>query len=267
MLSAQGIDILSWGVLIAAALSPALLLLRWVLTHRLTPLQHFFSLLNVVYTRVIWRGNVFGRLKLPYGQGAVIACNHKSSVDTCFLALIAKRMVHWMVAGEYFSHPAFGWFLKAAGCIPTRRGGIDTKSTREAIRLAQSGGLLGVFPEGRINNTPEVMRPGRAGVALIALKARVPVVPCYIEGSPFNGTIHGPLFMRAKVTLRVGRPIDLSAWFGRENEKAVLEEVTLRILKEIALLAGRDDYEPQLAGKTKRQETVPHEGNTNLNLR
>lgn len=253
MLSDPEIELLSRCVLIAAALSPLFFLVRWLLTHRLTPIQHLFSWINVVYARVIWRCNVFGRVDLPPTQGAVIACNHRSSVDTSPLALIANRMLHWMVAAEYFTHPAFGWFLRAAECIPTRRGGVDTKSTREAIRTAESGGLLGVFPEGHINTTPDVLLPGRAGVALIALKARVPVVPCYIEGTPYNGTIHGPLLMRARVTLRVGQPLDFSEFFGREGEKAVQEQVTLRILKEIARLAGRDDYEPRLAGSARRR--------------
>ena len=33
--------------------------------------------------------------------------------------------------------------------------------------------------------------PGRPGAALIALKARVPVVPCYIHDAPYDGTMLG----------------------------------------------------------------------------
>ena len=32
-------------------------------------------------------------------------------------------------------------------------GGIDTAATKTAIRLAQAGELVGMFPEGRINDT------------------------------------------------------------------------------------------------------------------
>ena len=53
-----------------------------------------------------------------------------------------------------------------------------------AIRLCQAGELVGLFPEGRINGGVNPLLPGRPGVALIALNARVPVVPCYIKGIP-----------------------------------------------------------------------------------
>ena len=52
-----------------------------------------------------------------------------------------------------------------------------------AIRYAQEGGLVGLFPEGRVNTTDELLLPGRPGAALIALRARVPVIPCYVQGA------------------------------------------------------------------------------------
>jgi 1-acyl-sn-glycerol-3-phosphate acyltransferase len=108
---------------------------------------------------------------------------------------------------------------------------------------------LGMFPEGRINRTDQTLLPGRPGAALIALKARVPVVPCYISGSQFNGSIVGSLLLPAKVHVKVGEPIDLSPYYGRERDREVLRELTRRFLKEIARLAGDNDFEPQLAGR------------------
>ena len=55
--------------------------------------------------------------------------------------------------------------------------------------------------------------------------------------------------MTAKARVIVGKPIDLSPYFGRDNDKAVLQELTKLFLKEIARLAGVDDFEPQLAGR------------------
>ncbi|MGH8164978.1 MAG: lysophospholipid acyltransferase family protein [Rhodanobacteraceae bacterium] len=206
-------------------------------------------LFNEIITRVRWRARVEGRIDLPRQQGAVIVCNHICPVDPAFIALACDRPVHWMVAREYCTLPVVGFGLRVLQVIPTGRGGIDTAATKLAMRYAQQGDLVGMFPEGRINDRQRFMLPGRAGAAMVALKSRVPVVPCYIEGSPHDGTDFGFLLMTAKARLVVGRPIDLSEFYGREGDREVLRSLTLRFMREIAALAGLLDYEPKLAGK------------------
>lgn len=215
----------------------------------MTPAQKLFFAWNALSTRILWRARVSGRLPIAPGQGAVVVCNHRGPADPAFIALTVNRMVHWMVAKEYCVHPAFAWFLRTCEVIPVSRGGVDTAATKLAIRYAREGGLVGLFPEGRINTTDDLLLPGRPGVAKIALKARVPVVPCYVSGSPYDGTIMGCLLMPARVRLQVGQPIDLSPYYGRGNDREVLEDLTRRFLLEIAKLAGQPDFQPQLAGR------------------
>lgn len=203
---------------------------------------------NLLMTRYLWRAEVRGTLDVPPGQAALIVSNHRGPIDPSFIALATLRPVHWMVAAEYFSMPVFGWALRTLEAIPTRRGGVDIASTKQALRYLKSGELVGVFPEGRINTTRDVLLPVRPGVALVALHARVPVIPCYLHGTPYDGTTAGFLFLPARGRVWIGRPIDLTAYYDRED-KEVLEEVTRLLLREIARLAGRADYEPQLAGR------------------
>jgi 1-acyl-sn-glycerol-3-phosphate acyltransferase len=202
---------------------------------------------SLFMTRVIWRASVEGRLDLPPGQGAVIVCNHRSPIDPAFVALACDRQVHWLVAREYCKHPLVGWALSILQVIPTGRAGIDTAATKLAIRYARQGELVGMFPEGRLNTTTRLMLPGHPGVAFVALKTQVPVVPCYITGSPFNGNVFTFLFITARTRLRVGQPLDLSEYYGREGDRELLKELTSRFMREIARLAGANDYEPELA--------------------
>jgi len=248
MFSPEATRILADVVLATAALAVVAWALVQIRRSSLTFAQTLLSGANCLLTRVQWRARVSGP-PIPPGQGAVIVCNHRSSIDPLFIALVAPRMVHWMVAKEYCETAAFRWFLRTCEVIPTSRGGIDTAATRMAIRYAQQGGLVGVLPEGRINTTPQLLLPGRPGAALIALKARVPVIPCYIHGSPYDGTPWGCLLMTAKVRVRVGKPIDISPYYGREHEREVLEDLTKRFLAAIAELAGQSDFQPQLAGR------------------
>lgn len=256
MLPAAGTDLV--GAAVLALLGLAALAWLWRLRQRLrlTAMQSFWYGVNVVLCRVLWRARISGPLPVAPRQGAVVVSNHRSPVDPCFIELTTTRPVHWMVAKEYCNHWTLGWFLRLSEVIPTNRAGIDIAATKAAIRRAKQGGIVGIFPEGRLNLTDRLLLPGHLGAALIALKARVPVVPCYIQGSPFGGSILSPLVMPAKVVLWLGPPLDLSEFYGRERDRGVLEEVTRRFLREIARLAGVPDYQPDLARASDQRTSV-----------
>lgn len=253
MMSATATNWLAIFVIAAVAIA----LVAWCITvykrTRYTLAQFpWFYPFNYVMARVLWRAKVTGTLDIPAGQGAVIVCNHLGPIDPSFVALATNRIVHWMVAKEYTSHPAMSWFFKTMQAIPVNRRGVDTAATKLAIRYASQGDLVGLFPEGRINDTDRLLLPGRPGAALIALRARVPVVPCYLTGAPNDGTSMGAFFLPAKARLRIGKPIDISEFYGRENDKEVLAELTRRFLIEMARLAGVENYQPELAGRRWR---------------
>jgi len=236
------------AILVAMAVAGMTLFVWWWKRSPLSFGQILLWSVNYLIAKLLWDTQVEGRL--PRHGGAVIVANHRSSVDPSFIQIAIRRVVYWMVAREYCEAPGLGLLLRTFQVIPVGRGGVDTAATKLAIRLAQEGGLVGMFPEGRINETHDpILLPGRPGVALVALKARVPIIPVWISGSPYDGTPIGPLKMRAHVRVKIGPTIDISTYFGREKEEGVTQEITLRVLKELAKLAGDPDFQPQLAGR------------------
>ena len=256
MLSAAATEILALAVLLSTA--ALLLLLAWRTAGRTGYTTSQAMLMGLVYclVRVLWRAEISGHLPLPGDRGAVIICNHISPVDPGFITLGVDRTIHWMVAKEYCLHPATGWFFRIFEAVPTNRGGIDTASTKLMIRYAGEGKLVGLFPEGRINDTEQFLLPGRPGAAMIALKARVPVVPCFVTGSPYEGSVFGCFFKPAKARLVVGKPIDISEYYDRDGDRETLDKLTKRFLVEIASLAGRQDFQPQLAGRDYKTDAI-----------
>jgi 1-acyl-sn-glycerol-3-phosphate acyltransferase len=216
---------------------------------RLSPFQCFLWAVAYLLCKLLWRTRWLDKLPLADGQGAIIVCNHRSSVDPFFIQMATGRKIHWMVAREFCEHPALRWFLSACEVIPVSRGGIDTAATKAAIRLAASGDIVGMLPEGRINMSEDFMLPARPGAALIALKARVPLVPCYIRGSPYHRYPWSPLLMPARVEVRFGKPLDVTAFHNCSAEEGAAQEITRHVMKAIAELAGRTDFEPQIAGR------------------
>jgi 1-acyl-sn-glycerol-3-phosphate acyltransferase len=219
--------------------------------------------LNMLFNRFRWHTRVDRPMSIAPGRGAIIIANHRSGFDPMFLQMAAPRLVHWMVAKEFCVKHWLAPFFRVLGSIPAGRAGIDTAAVKQAIRLAESGELVGIMPEGRINESPEVLIPGRPGAALVALRARVPIIPCYIEGAPYNGKVIGPMFMKAHVRVTVGDPIDLSEYYGRDKEPGIVEDLTKRFLKEIARLGGIENYEPQLAGRHWKPDELAVDNNNN----
>lgn len=211
--------------------------------------QYLFYGYGRLMARILWRGEFDRPLPIPSGQGAVIVCNHRSPFDPAFIQLATDRVVHWMVAREFCEHPLLAWFFRLPQAIPVGRGGVDTAATKLAIRYASQGDLVGMLPEGRLNLTDELLLSGRPGAVLVALKARVPIIPCYVENSPIGRSIWASLVKPAHTRLWVGDPIDLSDFYEREGDREVLDELTIQVMREIAHLAGRDDFEPTIAGR------------------
>jgi 1-acyl-sn-glycerol-3-phosphate acyltransferase len=122
---------------------------------------------------------VRGTGNLPATGCAVLAANHRSVVDGVLLALVGARRgrsIRFLVAAEIFEHRIPGWTLRTFDQIPIRRGSQDAGALDEAIEALRGGSVVGIFPEGRVNDEPSMLR-GRTGVARIALAAGAPVVP------------------------------------------------------------------------------------------
>jgi 1-acyl-sn-glycerol-3-phosphate acyltransferase len=231
-------------------IAPLCLFIWWWRPTRLHPVQGLLWLMAVVLVKLLWRARWIGSLPLAEGQGAVIACNHRSSVDPFFIQTATTRKIHWMVAREYCEHPAFRWLLKMCEVIPVNRGGSDTAATKAALRIVQQGGIVGMFPEGRINMTDALLLPCRPGAAMIADRAGVPVVPCLIEGSPYRKVPWSPFFMSARVTVQFGDPIVVPAGESDDAARSTPQAIMQAWFSEMSRLARQPDFEPQMAGRS-----------------
>ncbi len=230
-------------------LVPAVVVWRIVRATQYTPKQAVFWLFAKAFTQILWRAKVEGSFPKTEDGKAVVICNHRSSIDPFFIQTSLDRVVHWMVAREYCEHWLFGPFIRIAEVIPVNRGGVDIASTKSAIRYAAAGGMVGMLPEGRINTTDELMLAVRPGAIIVALKAHAPIVPCFIEGAPYKGTVWSPFFMRARVRVWFGPPIDLSSDYGQERNPEVVQRRLKQCIRAIAKLAGQEDFEVVVAGR------------------
>jgi 1-acyl-sn-glycerol-3-phosphate acyltransferase len=156
------------------------------------------SLILGALFRALFRVRTAGAGWIPASGPVVVAANHLSVLDGVALALAVsegrRRVARFLAAAELFENPVRGGALRLFRQIPVRRGARDTAALEEAIAAVSRGGLLGIFPEGRVNPGTELL-PGHTGVARIALAAGAPVVPAGIWGTQHRWP-HGGLHLR-----------------------------------------------------------------------
>lgn len=193
-----------------------------------------------------WRAN--GRCPYPESSGALILSNHRSPLDPMLAWMNSHlrhaeparsiRVIGYLMAREFYEQPGlFGWIGRAMQSIPVDRDGHDVGPTREAIRRLEQGDLIGIFPEGGIN-MGEGLRAANPGIAFLALKAGVPVIPVYIHGVPQSESMTKPLYTPSRVRVIYGTPIDLSPWQGQRKSQELLQALTDELMLKLADLGG-----------------------------
>jgi 1-acyl-sn-glycerol-3-phosphate acyltransferase len=201
--------------------------------------------------RLLWRVEMDGqgRLSDRLVGGAVLVANHRCSLDPFFIQIASGRRVHWMVAGEYFRNPVFGPLLRILQAIPTNRSGADNAAIKTAIRLAAEGRYVGMFPEGRINRTTRPLHSIRSGAAMVAHKAGVPLIPCWIEGAPVGWAVWSGFFLAAHVKVSLGQPVVTSSPSPEQRFDDLV--VMQSAMRQSLQLGGYPDYPVQFAGRRR----------------
>jgi 1-acyl-sn-glycerol-3-phosphate acyltransferase len=190
--------------------------------------------------QLLTRRNRAGMEKVPAEGGVLLVANHVSVVDPLTMAQFvydSGRLPHFMAKASLFTAPVIGRIMRGARQIPVARGTADAAGAlAAALTSLQAGNAVIIFPEGTTTRDPALwpMR-ARTGVARLALSADVPVFPVSQWGAHAIKSRGSGLraFARPTVTMRVGEPLDLTPWQGRDQTPAVLREVTDLIMAAI----------------------------------
>ncbi|MFJ4923055.1 lysophospholipid acyltransferase family protein [Streptomyces sp. NPDC088725] len=219
-----------------------------------------FVLLGPVL-RLLFRPRIEGLEHVPAEGGAIVAGNHLSFSDHFLMPAILKRRITFLAKAEYFTGRGpkgrlTAFFFRGAGQIPVDRSGKEAgkAAIREGLGVLGKDELLGIYPEGTRSLDGRLYK-GKVGVAVMAITAGVPVVPCAMVGT-FEIQPPGQKVPRIKrVTIRFGEPLDFSRYAGLENEKAAVRAVTDEIMYEILALSGQEYVDRYAADVKAEQET------------
>lgn len=194
----------------------------------------------------IW--TVRGLEHIPTSGGFILAPNHQSWVDSAIVAAAVYRRLSQSLRFVAQSNK-YGMF----GGLP-----IENRDRAHVIEIAlaylKSGYPLVIFPEGN-SNSLRALRVGKTGVARLALRSGLPVVPVGIRGT---GGVHAwaaalwffSLIRPCHVT--IGTPLTFPKTTLTGHDDELLDGTMSTIMHAISELSGKP-----LPGEG---ETVEHRG-------
>jgi 1-acyl-sn-glycerol-3-phosphate acyltransferase len=124
----------------------------------------------------VWvRLRVEGREHIPRGVPFIVVSNHVDNNDSYVIGRFIPGTLHYLARPAGIQSRFLGRFWRAMQAIPADREGLV-----QALSFLKAGDAVGVYPDGVITKQ---LQQAKAGAALLAVRAGVPVLPAAVWGT------------------------------------------------------------------------------------
>ncbi|MAG91452.1 hypothetical protein CMO83_02150 [Candidatus Woesearchaeota archaeon] len=196
----------------------------------------------------LWLRKVEGLENVPEDQNFILAMNHSSLYDSMLVPIIilpkVDKKISALVSSYYWRNMVTKAILNHYESIPLyikKELNIKAKNKKSfdrALAALKKKRIIMVFPEGGRSIEGKIKK-AYPGVAKLALKAKVPVLPCGIIGS-YKVIPKGKILPRlARCDVKIGKLIHFNEYCDKKINNKIVDKVTRKIMKEIAKLIGQ----------------------------
>ncbi len=146
--------------------------------------------------------HVEGSENEPAEGGLLVCANHISDSDVVVLGASLKRQLRYLAKIELFKIPLLKQLITALGAFPIKRGGGDVAAIKTTLKLLSNGEAVAYYPQGtrHVGVDPRTT-PVRHGIAMVASRAKVPILPVCIQTKKFR------IVPFRRIDVRIGKPI------------------------------------------------------------
>jgi len=186
--------------------------------------------------KVLLSVEVRGQGNVPHSGSLVLVSNHIHNIDVFLLPFSFPRWINFMAKQELFDNPILRFIMRRVGAFPiVRQGDIGEKreTMRQAKLILESGGVLGMFPEGK-RNSNGILARGKAGPVVIAVETSAPVIPVAVSGAEKLRGISW-LWRRPHIVISIGKPFTFPLTEDR-LKRAEMKSLTDLMMNKIAML-------------------------------
>ena len=169
----------------------------------------------------LYRPTIIGKEFIPKEGRVILAGNHTSYLDPLLVAYGTKRCVHYFAKDSLYKgikKPIF----KGLGIIPVNRKVKDKNSLYKGIDVLNNDLVVGIFPEGTINKTDDIVMNFKFGAVKMAYETNSKIVPFSIT--------HKYKFLKKSVKIEYGKPYNVSSDLKKEND-ILMKKVKTMIIK------------------------------------
>jgi 1-acyl-sn-glycerol-3-phosphate acyltransferase len=185
--------------------------------HVLVPFYRFTqSVIRFLAFLLIKKVTVEGSNNVPPQGAFILVTNHLSFLDSPLLFITVPRIMYLLAGEKYERHALFGPLLRVAGAIFVNRGEIDRNALRQAANVLEDGQCLAIAIEGTRSRTGALIR-GKTGVAYIATRSKVPIVPVVVWGTDQIAP-NWKRLRRSSVHIRFGKMFELPRGHARSQD-------------------------------------------------
>ena len=202
---------------------------------------NFLRILILPLVRLFYPFRYYGDRNVKDGA-CLYVCNHYRMIDPMYMLPTTWEGIHFIGKKESFSMPILGWFCKKVRMIAVSRDGTDVRAVMDSLKCLKSGEKIAIFPEGTRNKSDEPFLPFASGAAVLAIRAKAPIVPVVIyEKAKLFKTTH----------VLIGEPFELSEYYGQKLTDELLKEADEKIKN--ALVRMREDHAQMLQSKKRKK--------------
>ncbi|MCH2540187.1 MAG: 1-acyl-sn-glycerol-3-phosphate acyltransferase [Anaerolineales bacterium] len=201
---------------------------------KLEPIRNMMRwLLREIGFRCLARiDGVNGLQHLPTTGAAILMMNHIAFIDSLVVMACMPRNVVPLAKREVYDYPFVGIFPRLWRVIPVDRRGFDRRAITDALAVLRAGEILLIAPEGTRHTQ---LHKAKEGVAYLAYRADVPIVPLAIEGTEGFPTLSPARKKQGGAVMRLGPPLRLKRLSTRPT-RTQLEQMTNECMYKLAEL-------------------------------
>jgi len=170
---------------------------------------------------------------VPEEGPAILMINHIAFIDPFVVINVLPRNIVPLAKIEVYDYPVVGIFPKMWRVIPIRRQEFDRRAVKLVLEVLKAGEIVLVAPEG--TRSPALQR-GKEGVAYLASRSQVPVIPVAITGTPgFPALRFTHQWSQPGAHVKFGRPFRFRNEFRRASPEQ-LRKMTDEALYQLSAM-------------------------------
>ena len=131
--------------------------------------------------KILFHPQIIGKENIPKNGAVVLAGNHTNYLDCLLIISSTNRVVHFLAKNSLLKGLK-GPIFKGMGIVPVNRKIHDKNALINAKKLLNDQKLIGIFPEGTINRTDDIIMPFKIGSVKMAHDTDAYIVPFVIKG-------------------------------------------------------------------------------------